>query len=102
LKKATKLLILVFTLISVLQGYANSVSDSENHIRAIFKNPTQLSADKIEFKIGKSRGLQLKNRQCFEFIVPQKFRERIPDYAYIRHRKEYERFKSGVVAFNAC
>lgn len=89
MKKATKALILFFILISVTQTYAHLVCNSAQTIRFTFKKPTQLSADKIEFKIGKTRGLQLKNQQCFEFIVPEVFRNRIPDYSYIRHRKEH-------------
>jgi hypothetical protein len=78
-----------YIVFNLLQVFAGNADAKEIQVRAVFKKPEIISSDQIEFYTGKSRGLQLSNKQCFEFILPESLRGRIPDYAYIRHRKEY-------------
>lgn len=70
----------------------NTGPTNDLFIRAIFKKPVLLNDDSIEFQLGVGRGLQLRDKQAFDFVIPATFANRIPDYAYIQHRKEYVYF----------
>ncbi|GAB4271908.1 MAG: hypothetical protein Kow0029_10030 [Candidatus Rifleibacteriota bacterium] len=66
---------------------------AQERVKATFKKAELTGLDSFEFTIGKDRGIQLKGNETFEFVIPDCFAGRIPDYAYIHHRKEIFYFK---------
>ncbi|KAF1082607.1 MAG: hypothetical protein GQF41_1328 [Candidatus Rifleibacterium amylolyticum] len=47
-----------------------------------------IDADSISFYTGTSMGMLIPAGQSIEFAVPEKFRNRLPNFARIRHRKD--------------
>jgi hypothetical protein len=92
MKKKVLIFLWVFIILSSVSSAQTGVVKDKN-CRAIFTRHEIKDNDSIEFNLGRGRGLQLRNRQYFEFIIPESFQGRIPDYAYIHHRKEFVYFK---------
>jgi hypothetical protein len=47
-----------------------------------------IDADSINFYTGTSMGMLIQPGQSIEFVVPEEFRNRLPNFARIRHRKD--------------
>ncbi len=67
---------------------AATIMADEPTVRAWVSRATVVDEDGIEFSFGNGRGIQLRNNQALIFVIPEPFRERRPDYAYIHHRKD--------------
>ncbi len=77
-----------FLMVCAVSGFSEGVIGENPFIRGVFKIPEKIDIDTIEFSFGMDRGLQLRPGQAFLLEVPEEFRRRYPDYAYIEHRKE--------------
>ena len=61
---------------------------AEQQPRAVITGHTLLDSDSISFYTGTSMGMLIPAGHNIEFIVPKPFRNRLPNFARIRHRKD--------------
>ncbi len=59
-----------------------------------------IDADSIGFYTGTSMGLLIPAGQSIEFVVPEEFRNRLPNFARIRHRKDRSFLASNSIEYD--
>lgn len=57
-------------------------------VKAEFRKYERLDADTILFKSGVGHGITLTDGEAVEFVIPEGFRGRLPNYSVIKHRKD--------------
>ncbi|EKD82770.1 MAG: hypothetical protein ACD_39C01108G0002, partial [uncultured bacterium] len=65
-----------------------AILPAEQQPRAVISNHTLSDGDSISFYTGTSMGILIPAGQCIEFAVPEPFKNRLPNFARIKHRKD--------------
>jgi hypothetical protein len=61
---------------------------AEQAARMIFSRPSAVDNDSVSFRSTTGAGILIPTGEFIEFVVPQRFADRCPNYAIIRHRKD--------------
>ncbi|EKD84319.1 MAG: hypothetical protein ACD_39C00110G0002, partial [uncultured bacterium] len=72
----------------IFAGLCSVALSAEQLPRALITRHNQRDSDSISFYTGTSMGILIPAGQYIEFIVPEAFRSRLPNFARIRHRKD--------------
>ncbi len=83
----------------VLVIYLNPYIANGHQARAVFRHFVQTDEDSILFQPGFAPGILLPAGEFVEFIIPEEFRQRLPNYAVIKHRKDRS-FIDDLTAFD--
>jgi len=59
-----------------------------NRVKAEFRKYERIDTDTILFKSGVGHGITLADGEAVEFVIPEEFRGRLPNYSVIKHRKD--------------
>lgn len=77
-----------FALFAAFLVILPSVAADEVNVKAEFTRYEIIDADTISFRSGVGHGITIADKEAIEFVIPQAFRGRLPNYSVIRHRKD--------------